>query len=88
MARETREQVHSDCPTCQCEPKRSGKVVLYPPNRILNGFCETCQKARWMSEVWTYRKGSWTPLQVDHCDCCTKDCPTHSREALNRGVKS
>lgn len=78
------ERVHRDCPTCQCEPKRSGRVVLYPPNRILYGECEQCRKVRWVAEIWTHRKGSWTPVQRQHCGCCPPDCPTHDRKALAR----
>lgn len=76
------ERLHKNCPSCQCESRKLGRVVLYPPNRILHGECPACGKVRWISEIWTYRDGSWNPLQREHCGCCDPGCPTHSREAL------
>lgn len=76
------ERVHSNCPTCQCEPKRLGRVILYPPNRLLYGECGTCGKVRWASETWAHHRGSWTPTRREHCGCCKAACPTHTREAL------
>lgn len=78
------ERVHKGCPTCQCESRKSGRTVIYPPNRILYGECSDCGKVRWISETWMYHAKAWTPIRREHCGCCRGGCPTHDREALGR----